>query len=84
MFKARTESGRNNIVGIAVHKLRKQLNISQRELADRLRINGLLDINKNAVQKMESGQRFINDIEVAQLAKIFSVSVADLYENSAE
>lgn len=84
MFKARTESGRNNIVGIAVHKLRKQLHISQRELSDRLQINGLLDIDKNAIQRIESGQRFVTDIEIIQLAKIFSVSVADLYENSTE
>ena len=58
MFGNRTESGRNNIAGIAIHNRRKALGISQREVADRLRSHGLV-IDKNAVQRMESGERFI-------------------------
>lgn len=55
MFGNRTESGRNNIAGIAIHNRRKALGISQREVADRLRSHGLV-IDKNAVQRMESGE----------------------------
>ena len=77
MFSNRTEDGRNNIAGIKVAELRKNLRISQRELADRLQINGL-DIDKNAVQRMESGQRFITDIEVVALAKVLSVTIEEL------
>ena len=73
MFNNRTTDGRNNICGINVAKLRKALKISQRELAD---IN--LDIDKNAVQRIESGQRFVTDIEIISLAKVFSVTVEDL------
>ena len=40
-----------------VAELRKNLRISQRELADRLAVIGL-DIDKNAVQRMESGIDF--------------------------
>ena len=47
MFGNRTESGRNNIAGIAIHNRRKALGISQREVADRLRSHGLV-IDKNA------------------------------------
>ena len=53
------------------------LKISQRELADRLQVINL-DIDKNAVQRIESGQRFITDIEIISLAKVFNVSVKDL------
>ena len=53
----RTPDGRNNIAGIKVAELRKNLRISQRELADRLAVIGL-DIDKNAVQRMESGIDF--------------------------
>lgn len=53
------------------------LKISQRELADRLQVINL-DIDKNAVQRIESGQRFITDIEVIALAKVFNVTVKDL------
>lgn len=68
MFTNRTPDGRNNICGIKVRELRKGLRISQRELSDRLIVNGL-DIDKNAVQRIESGQRFVTDIEIINLAK---------------
>lgn len=74
MFNNRTTDGRNNICGINVAKLRKALKISQRELADRLQVINL-DIDKNAVQRIESGQRFVTDIEIISLAKVFSVTV---------
>lgn len=81
MFTNRTETGRNNIVGVTVREYRKQLRISQRELADRLQIIGL-DIDKNAVQRIESGQRFITDIELIYLAQVFNITVEELYEGN--
>lgn len=79
MFSNRTKDGRNNICGIKVAKLRKALKISQRELSDRLQaIN--LDIDKNAVQRIESGQRFVTDIEMIYLSKVLSVTVEELLE----
>ena len=81
MFKARTADGRNNISGLRVKELRKALQISQRELSDRLQVVGL-DIDKNAVQRMESGQRFITDIEVISLAKVFGITVEELLESN--
>lgn len=77
MFTNRTPDGRNNIVGVKIAQIRKNLRISQRELADRLQINGL-DIDKNAVQRMESGQRFITDIEIVALAKVLGVTIEEL------
>lgn len=77
MFSNRTKDGRNNICGIKVAQLRKTLKISQRELADRLQVINL-DIDKNAVQRIESGQRFVTDIELGYLAKVFSVTVEEL------
>lgn len=77
MFNNRTADGRNNIAGINVSRLRMGLGISQRELSDRLNTIGL-DIDKNAVQRMESGQRFITDIELGYLAKVFNVTIETL------
>lgn len=54
---------------------------NQRELADRLQIIGL-DIDKNAVQRIESGQRFITDIELIYLAQVFNITVEELYEGN--
>ena len=50
--------GRNNIVGVKVAELRKAMGISQRQLSDNL-IDIGLTIDKNAVQRIESGQRHI-------------------------
>lgn len=77
MFINKTADGRNNICGTAVARARKALGISQRELADRLQLGGL-DIDKNAVQRIESGQRFVTDIEIVHLAKALNLSAADL------
>ena len=39
-----------------------------------------LDVDKNAVQRIESGQRFVTDIELSALATVFECSVGDLIE----
>lgn len=46
-------------------------------LADRLQLLGL-DLDKNAIQRIESGQRFVTDIELAVLAQVFDTSVDEL------
>lgn len=81
MFSNRTPDGRNNVAGIKAAELRKGLRISQRELADRLQVVGL-DIDKNAAQRVESGQRFITDIEVISFAKVFGITVEELLESN--
>ena len=46
---------------------------SQRKFADMLQIQGI-DVDKNAIQRIESGQRFITDIELKAIASILHVS----------
>lgn len=77
MFINKTENGRNNICGVEVARLRKEMKISQRELADRLQLIGL-DVDKNAVQRIESGQRFVTDIELLYLCKGLNASLEQL------
>lgn len=78
MYKNKFKN-RNNIAGVNVARIRKALSprCSQRALADKLQLIGH-DIDKNAVQKMESGERFINDIELKALSKVLGVSVDEL------
>ena len=61
---------RNNIIGIAVRNLRKDLHVSQRELAERLEKVGIV-MDKNAVQRIEDGKRFVTDIELIGFSKLF-------------
>lgn len=78
MFINKTLDGKNNILGKNIAKYRKEMGISQRELADRLQVIGL-DVDKNAVQRMESGQRFITDIEVYYIRKALRKSFDELF-----
>lgn len=79
MFKNKTNDGKNNICGARIAQIRKakEPRMSQRMLADLLQLGGL-DVDKNAVQKMESGQRYITDIELRVIAKVLCVSYDDL------
>lgn len=46
---------------------------SQRKLANMLQ-RARLDIDKNAVQRIESGKRFVTDIELKVIAEVLRVS----------
>ena len=79
MFINKTDSGRNNICGVQIAKFRKEMKISQRILAERLQLSGL-DVDKNAIQRMESGQRFITDIELMHLSAVLNRTLEELFE----
>ncbi len=75
MLKNKSADGRNNLCGKKIAELRRAQSpyMSQRMLADRLQLMGL-DVDKNAVQRMECGKRFITDIELAALCRTFGVT----------
>lgn len=77
MFTNKTEDGLNNFCGKRIARKRKEINISQRELADRLQLIGL-DVDKNAIQRIECGKRFVTDIEIRAFSKILDLSYEDL------
>lgn len=54
--------------------------MSQRMLADRLQLEGI-DVDKNAIQRIESGQRFVTDIELLALSNIFNVTCDEILRN---
>ena len=54
--------------------------MSQRILAEKLQINGI-DVDKNAIQRIECGKRFVTDIELLALSKIFNITCDELLEN---
>lgn len=77
MFINKTAEGLNNICGKNISKFRGILKISQRELADRMQLTGI-DIDKNAIQRIECGKRFVTDIEIIAFAKVFNVTFEEL------
>lgn len=74
VFKNKNE-GFNNISGERIAELRKSSKekMSQRALADKMQLAGI-DMDKNAIQRIECGKRFVTDIELVAFAKIFGVS----------
>ena len=79
MFINKTECGKNNICGKQIMKYRKAMNISQRQIADLLQLQGL-DVGKNAIQRIEAGKRFVTDIELVYFARVLQVSFEQLLE----
>lgn len=77
MFINKSADGLNNVCGKNIAKFRIQMGVSQRELADKMQLVGI-DIDKNAIQRIECGKRFVTDIEVIAFAKIFNVTFDEL------
>lgn len=54
--------------------------MSQRKLADMFQRAGV-DIDKNAVQRIESGKWFVTDIELKVIAEVLGVSYQNLLDD---
>ena len=70
---------RNNICGVRLANFRHQHKppLSQRALADRMQLAGI-DLDKNAIQRIENGQRFVTDIELTYIAEVLNLSYDQL------
>ena len=77
MFINKTRDGLNNVCGKNIAQFRIELKISQRELADKMQLVGI-DIDKNAIQRIECGKRFVTDIEIIAFAKVFDKTYEEL------
>lgn len=53
--------------------------MSQRALADMLQLAGI-DVDKNAIQRIECGKRFVTDIELKVLARVLGVTTDELLQ----
>lgn len=73
MFINKAKNGDNNICGQNVAALRKEAGLSQQKLAAKLQLKGL-DVDKNAIQRIEAGKRFVTDIELIYLADALEVT----------
>ena len=83
MFINKAIDGSNNICGKNISQFRTNLKTSQRELANRMQLVGI-DIDKNAIQRIECGKRFVTDIEIIAFAKTFDVTYEELLKAEQE
>lgn len=79
MYKNKNKDGSLNISGPSIAACRKQMlpKTSQRGLADMLQLEGL-DLDKNAIQRIESGKRFVTDIELKTIARVLNITADEL------
>lgn len=65
--------------------LRKQLSpkVSQRAFAEKLQLEGI-DLDKNAIQRIECGKRFVTDIELKAFARILNTTADDLLNDTQQ
>lgn len=68
-----------NSIGATVAKLRAQQALTQEDLAGRAAGAGW-DISRDAVKRIESGEREITDKEIRLLAKALRVPIGVLFE----
>lgn len=71
--RPRTKSGEKNLISRQLVALRKQHHLSQRDLARQMQLAGY-DMDKNAITRIETNNRYVTDIEVRAFAELFGVS----------
>lgn len=72
MRKCSKPDGNKNWAGKRIAELRKERGMSQNDLAIKLQ-------NCGAVQLLEHGHRYVRDMELYVIAKVFGVSMKDLF-----
>ena len=83
MQKPRTTSGEKNLISSRLIELRKQQNLSQRDLAHKLQLAGY-DMDKNVITRIETNKRYVTDIELRALSQVLGVGYAYLIDGTDE
>lgn len=81
MFKLKSNTGKNNICGEQVYRFRRAMvpKMSQRAFAEKLQLCGM-DVDKNAIQRIECGKRFVTDMELVALSRTLNVGIEELLD----
>ena len=79
MPKPTGSSGEKNLVSSRLIELRRQQNLSQRDLAHKLQLDGY-DMDKNVITRIETNKRYVTDIELRALSQVLGVSYAYLID----
>ncbi len=83
MPKPRGAEGQKNLVGARLKALRAERKLSQRDLARELQLIGM-DMDKNVITRIETDKRYVTDLELQALAKIFQVSYEYLIDGTGK
>ena len=71
----------HNLIGHRIRQARLKVkpSLSQNDLSARLSVVGLT-LDRPTITRIENGQRYLRDYEIAAIARVLKVSVASLFE----
>lgn len=72
-MKTTNQSQHKNIIGKKVRELRLQKGLTQDQLAAKLEINEI-KMDRIVISRIESGNRFVSDYELLEIAKALDVT----------
>jgi len=72
-MKTLLKSGSKNIIGKNLRLMRKNSKLTQEQLAAKLELNDV-QLDRIAISRIESGNRFVADYEVVELAKALKIT----------
>lgn len=72
-----------NIIGNKVKSLRKAAGLTQKQLAEKLQLQGI-EFSDLTILRIESGKRFVPDYEVVALAEYFDISTDELLKEDSQ
>ncbi len=75
--------GKRNLSGERIHQARTALRWSQSDLAAHMQLEGIT-LEREAISKIETGDRFVADYELWGFAKVLGVSMKWLIEKEEE
>lgn len=78
MARLKAPDGRNNLCGINLKRIRKNIGLSQRGIAKLMQVGGF-DIDYHVIQGIESGERYMTDIELIALATVLNVEYTEFF-----
>lgn len=67
-------NGAKNISGDRIHQARTAKRLSQGDLAAKMQVGGVI-IEREAISKIETGDRFVADYELRTFAEVLGVSM---------
>lgn len=73
MPKPKGPMGEKNLISARLKQLREKAGLSQRDLAHRLQLVGM-DMDKNVITRIETNKRYVTDMELRALSRIFEVT----------
>ena len=66
-------SAKKNLISKQLIELRKRDHLSQRDLSHKLQLAGY-DMGKNVITRIKTNKRYVTDIELRAIAKLFDLS----------